>query len=56
MSMIRAGVKWSMLQETKHTDLNLAVYDLVNKLFGEAEADVGSFLGDVLFADDGSKQ
>ncbi len=23
---------------------------------GEAEADVGSFLGDVLFADDGSKQ
>lgn len=40
LSMIRAGVKWSMLQETKHTDLNLAVYDLVNKLFGEAEADI----------------
>jgi len=40
LSMIRAGVKWSMMQETKHTDLNLAVYDLVNKLFGEAEADV----------------
>jgi len=40
LSMIRATVKWSMLQETKHSDLNLAVYDLVNKLFSEAEADI----------------
>ena len=40
LAMIRAGVKWNMLQDLKHQDLNLAVYELVNKLFSEAEADI----------------
>ena len=36
---IRAGVKWNMMQDLKHKDLNLAVYHLVEELFAEAEAD-----------------
>lgn len=40
LMMIRAGIKWNMLQDLKHQDLNLAVYELVNKLFAEAEADI----------------
>jgi len=36
---VRSGVKWNMMQDLKHKNLEYAVYELVNELFSEAEAD-----------------
>jgi len=37
---LRAGIKWNMMQDLKHKNLTYAVYNLVNELFSEAEADM----------------
>ena len=41
--MVRAGIKWNMMQDLKHKNLKVAVYHLVEELFSQASLGVDEY-------------